>query len=75
MSNLNLFGYNSKKVDETYQNVGFLFNIEQISRNSKMLWVFKGCICHCLVIYVGKDNKNLTKIDSKSTCLEFQESF
>jgi len=32
---LDLYGYNSKKIDSTYQNVGFLFNLEQIPRGSK----------------------------------------
>jgi len=27
MSSLNLYGYNSKKIDTTYQNVGILFNL------------------------------------------------
>jgi len=35
MSSLDLYGYNSKKNDSTYQNVGFLFNLEQIPRGSK----------------------------------------
>jgi len=32
---LNSYGYNSKKIDTTYQIVGILFNLEQISRTSK----------------------------------------
>jgi len=39
---LNLYGYNSKKIDTTYQNVGFLFNLEKISRSSKRPWAFRG---------------------------------
>jgi len=34
MSSLNLYGSNSKKIDTTYQNVGILFNLEQILRSS-----------------------------------------
>jgi len=30
MSSLILYGYNSKRIDIIYQNVGFLFNFEQI---------------------------------------------
>ena len=33
MSSLILYGYNSKRIDITYQNVGFLFNLEQIPRS------------------------------------------
>jgi len=33
MSSLNLYGYNSNKINTTYQNVGFLFNLEQIPRS------------------------------------------
>jgi len=32
---LNLYGYNSKEIGTTYENVDFLFNLEQISRSSK----------------------------------------
>jgi hypothetical protein len=35
MSSLNLYGYNSKEIGTTYENVEFLFNLEQISRSSK----------------------------------------
>jgi len=35
MSSLNLYGYNSKEIGTTYENVGFLFNLEQISKSSK----------------------------------------
>jgi len=35
MSSLNLYGYNSNEIGATYKNVGFLFNLEQISRSSK----------------------------------------
>jgi len=35
MSSLNLYDYNSKIIDTTYQNVGFLFNLEQIPISSK----------------------------------------
>jgi len=35
MSYLNLYNYNSKIIDKIYQNVDFLFNLEQISRSLK----------------------------------------
>jgi len=35
MYNLNLYGYNSKEIGTTYENVDFLFNLEQISRSFK----------------------------------------
>jgi len=35
MSSLNLYSYTSKKEDKAHQNVGFLFNLEQILRSSK----------------------------------------
>jgi len=35
MSSLNLYRYNSKKNDTTYENVGFFFNLEQIPRKFK----------------------------------------
>jgi len=35
MSRFNLYGYNSKKIDSTYPNVGFLFNLEQLPKGSK----------------------------------------
>jgi len=35
MSSLDLYGYNFKKIDSIYQNVGFLFNLEQIPKGSK----------------------------------------
>jgi len=34
VSTLNLNSYNFKKIDTTYQNVGFLFNLENIHRSS-----------------------------------------
>jgi len=35
MSGLNLYGYNSKKIDTTYHNIDILFNLEQIPRSSE----------------------------------------
>jgi len=35
MSSLNFYSYNSKEIDTTYENVDFLFNLEQISRSFK----------------------------------------
>jgi len=35
MFRLNSYGYNSKTIDTTYQNVGILFNLEKIPRSSK----------------------------------------
>jgi len=35
MSTLNFYGYNSKEIGTTYENVDFLFNLDQISRSSK----------------------------------------
>jgi len=35
MSSLNLYGYNSKQIDSTCENVGILFNLEQIPEASK----------------------------------------
>jgi len=35
MSSLNLYGYIKKIIDTTYQNIGILFNLEQIPKNSK----------------------------------------
>jgi len=32
MSSLNLYGYNSNEIDQTYQNVGFLYNLEKITQ-------------------------------------------
>jgi len=33
MSSLNLYSYNSKKIDSIYENVGFLFNLEQVTQS------------------------------------------
>jgi len=35
MSSLNSYGYNSKKIETTYQIVGILFNLDHIPRSSK----------------------------------------
>jgi len=35
MSSLTLYSYNSKRIDETCQNVVFLFNSKQILKSSK----------------------------------------
>jgi len=35
MSTLNLLGNNSNEIYTTYENVDFLFNLEQISKTSK----------------------------------------
>jgi len=42
MSSLILCGYNSKRISITYQNVGFLFNCEQIPRSPGKFRVILG---------------------------------
>jgi len=42
MASLNLYGYNSKKIETTYQIVGFLSNLEQLPRSSKRPWACRG---------------------------------
>jgi len=42
MFSLNLYGYNFKKIDSTYQNVDFLFNLEKIPKGSKQALAFRG---------------------------------
>jgi len=39
---LNLYGYNSKEIGTTYENVDILFSLEQISRSSKQDGQFRG---------------------------------
>jgi len=36
MSGLDFFGYNSKNIDSTYQNVGFLFKFRANSKRLKV---------------------------------------
>ena len=52
MSRLILYGYNSKKHDTTYQNIDFLFNLEQISRSSRNGKVILGfnVLIHCEMV-------------------------